>query len=61
MGAHKPTIHRTSEIRGRAFSARQSADYATAVEFEDEEVLELVREGRAFLEAARSFLGEKSE
>jgi uncharacterized protein (UPF0332 family) len=45
----------------RAFSARQIADYAAVVEFEPEEVAELIREGRSFLAAARSHLEAQAE
>ena len=57
-GRLDPRFHK---LFSRAFSARQIADYAAVVEFESEEVAELIREGRSFLAAARSHLEAQAE
>ncbi len=48
-----PHFHR---LLNRAFRLRQLADYAAAPTFDPEVVKELIREGRAFLKAARAYL-----
>ena len=40
----------------QAFSLRQSADYSAIPDLEADTVKDLIREGRAFLEAARDYL-----
>jgi uncharacterized protein (UPF0332 family) len=52
-GLLDPEFHR---LLLRAFNLRQMADYWSQVEFPPAEVLELIQEGRRFLEAARGFI-----
>jgi uncharacterized protein (UPF0332 family) len=44
----------------QAFSLRQAADYEGQVDFPQTEILELIHEGRRFLEAAREYLAKSS-
>jgi uncharacterized protein (UPF0332 family) len=52
-GLLDPEFHR---LLLRAFNLRQMADYWSDVDLVAEEILNLIHEGRRFLEAARGFL-----
>ncbi len=44
----------------RSFHAMRSADYDLTFDFSDEEVGEMITDGKGFLDAARSYLGRGS-
>jgi uncharacterized protein len=48
---------RFHRLLDRTFIARQSADYDTDFDLGDSDVREMIREGRAFLDAARNYVG----
>lgn len=50
---------RFHRLLDRSFAARQSADYGADFVLDDAEVLDLIEEGRCFLDAARGYLGRK--
>jgi uncharacterized protein (UPF0332 family) len=56
-GRLDPEFHR---LLLRAFNLRQMADYWSQVDLVAEEILNLIHEGRRFLEAAREYLAKPS-
>lgn len=50
---------RFHRLLDRSFAARQSADYDADFDLAGSDVLEIIREGRVFLDAARNHLGIK--